>query len=70
MQDVYKNIKEYNPHRKREVLIAFNDMIADMISNKKFNQIFNYYYLIEEEHQRFLLYISGILNSQYQKMLG
>ena len=37
MQDVYKNIKEYNPDRKHEVLIVFDDMIADMIINKKLN---------------------------------
>ena len=33
MQDVYKNIEEYNPSRKCHVLIVFDDMIADMISN-------------------------------------
>ena len=37
MKDVYKNIKEYNPGKKRKVLIVFDDMIADMISNKKLN---------------------------------
>ena len=35
MQDVYKNIEEYNPGKKRKVLILFDDMIAYMISNKK-----------------------------------
>ena len=35
MQDVYKNIKEYNTKRKCNVLIVFHDIIADMISNKK-----------------------------------
>ena len=39
MQDVYKNIEERNPERKCKVLIAFDDMIADMISNKELNQI-------------------------------
>ena len=39
MQNVYKNIEEYNPTRKCNVLIVFDDMIADMISNKKLNQI-------------------------------
>ena len=39
MQDVYKNIEDYNPDKKRKVLIIFNDMIADMISNKKLNPI-------------------------------
>ena len=35
MQDVYKNIEEYNPSRKCNVSIISNDTIADMISNKK-----------------------------------
>ena len=34
MQDVYKNIEDYNPIKKRKVLINFDDMIADMINNK------------------------------------
>ena len=38
MQDVYNNIEEYNPDRKRKILIVFDYMIADMISNKKLNQ--------------------------------
>ena len=39
MQDVYKNIEEYNPIKKRKVLIVFDDMIADMINNNKLNPI-------------------------------
>ena len=38
MQDVYKN-KDYNPIKKRKVLIIFDDMIADMINNNKLNPI-------------------------------
>ena len=41
MQDVYKNIGEYNPGRKREVLIVFEDTIATMISNKNLKQTVN-----------------------------
>ena len=37
MDDVYKNIEEYNPNNKRKILIVFDDMIADMLSNKKLN---------------------------------
>ena len=33
MQDVYKNIEDYNPIKKRKILIVFDDMIADMINN-------------------------------------
>ena len=35
MQDVFKNIEEYNPRKNRNVLIVFDDMIADMINNEK-----------------------------------
>ena len=39
MQDVYKNIEDYNLIKKRKVLIVFDDMIADMINNNKLNPI-------------------------------
>ena len=39
MQDVYKNIEDYNPVNKRKVLIVFDDMIADMFNNNKLNPI-------------------------------
>ena len=39
MDDIYKNIEEYNLNKKRKVLIVFDDMIADMLSNKNFNPI-------------------------------
>ena len=39
MDDIYKNFEEYNPNKKRKILIAFDDMIADMVSNKKINPI-------------------------------
>ena len=35
MQDVYKNIDEYNTDKERKILIVFNDMIADMTNSKK-----------------------------------
>ena len=34
MDDIYKNIEEYNPNKKRKILIVFDDMIAHMLSNK------------------------------------
>ena len=39
MQDVHKNIEEYNIGKKRKVLIVFDDMIADMINNKDLNPL-------------------------------
>ena len=39
MDDVYNNIDDYNPSRKRKILIVFDDMIADIMTNKKFQAI-------------------------------
>ena len=36
MDNVYENINDYNPSRKRKVVIVFNDMIADIMANKRF----------------------------------
>ena len=35
----YKNINYYNPDKENKILIGFDDMIADMINNKKLNSI-------------------------------
>ena len=39
MDNIYKNIEKYKPNKKRKILTAFDDMIADMFSNKKLNPI-------------------------------
>ena len=39
MDDIYQNINDYNPSRKRKILIVFDDMIADIMTNKKFQAI-------------------------------
>ena len=39
MQDIYKNIDEYNEDKEHKILIVFDDMIACMINNKKLNSI-------------------------------
>ena len=39
MDNVYNNIDDYNPKRKRKILIAFDDMISDIMTNKKFKAI-------------------------------
>ena len=35
MDDVYNNIEKYNPESEKKVLIVVDDMIPDMINNKK-----------------------------------
>ena len=37
MNDIYKNIEDYDPNEKRKTLVVFDDMITDMLSIKKFN---------------------------------
>ena len=39
MEEVYENIGNYNPNRKRKILIVFDDMIADIMTNKKFQSL-------------------------------
>ena len=39
MDDVYKNTDDYNPKRKRKILIVFDDMITDIMTNKRFQAI-------------------------------
>ena len=39
MDDIYKNVEDYNPNKKRQILIVFDDMIAHMFSNKKVSPI-------------------------------
>ena len=39
MDDVYENIHDYNLNRKRKILIIFDDMIADIMTNKRFQAI-------------------------------
>ena len=38
MDDIYKNIEEYNPKKKRKMLIVFDDMITDLLSKKNLIQ--------------------------------
>ena len=39
MNDVYENIDNCNPNKKRNILISFDDMIADIMNNQKFQAI-------------------------------
>ena len=39
MYDVYKSTDNYDPNKENKILIVFDDMIADIISNKKLNSI-------------------------------
>ena len=39
MDDIYKNVEDYNPNKKRKILIVLDDMIVDMRINKKLNPV-------------------------------
>ena len=39
MNDVYENIHDYNSNKNRKILIVFDDIIADIMANKKFQSI-------------------------------
>ena len=41
MDDIYKNIEEYNPTKRREILRVFDDMTGDMLGNSKLNSKVN-----------------------------
>ena len=64
MQSVYKNIEDYNSRRKSNVLTAFDDIIADTISNKKLSPIVSELF-IKEINLNFLLFLSHNLISEY-----
>ena len=69
MDDIYKNIEEYNPIKKRKILIAFDDTIADMLSNKKKLTQWQMSYLSEVERQAFLIFLIHNLILLSQKIL-
>ena len=39
MDDIHKNIEGHNPNKKWKILVVFNDMIADMLNDKRINLI-------------------------------
>ena len=39
IDDIYKNIEEYNPNKNRKISLLFDGMVVDMLSNKKINPI-------------------------------
>ena len=60
MQDVYKNIDEYNVDKEHKILIVFNDMIADMINNKKINLIITKLFIRDRKLNISLVFITQL----------
>ena len=63
MQNVYKNIEDYNLDKKRKVLIIFVDMIADIIINEKLNPIVTEFFI---RGRRLNIYIVFITQSYFR----
>ena len=69
MDNIYKNIEEYNPNQKHKILIVFDDMVADIISNKKLNSLVSELFIRRRE-LKFLQFLSLSHILRYQKMLN
>ena len=58
IDDVYENLEDYNPTKKRRALIVFDDMIADMKCNKKLSPVVTELFLRERKFNISLVFIS------------
>ena len=58
MDDIYENIDDYNPSRKRKILIVFDDMIADIMTNKKFHTIIKELFIRSRKLNTSLVFIT------------
>ena len=67
MQDVYKNIEEYNIGKKRKILIVFDDMIAHMINNERLNPMVTGLFI---RGRKLNILIAKLIHFKCQKMLN
>ena len=58
LDDIYKNIEEYNPNKKHKILIVFNDMTVDKLSNKKIDPIVTELFIRGRKLNIFLVFIT------------
>ena len=70
MINIYKNIEEYNPNKKQNILIVFDDMIADMPINKKLNQIVTDLFIRGKKLNISLVFILFGCSKKYQTKLN
>ena len=61
MDDVYENIHDYNPSRKRKILIFLDDMIADIMKNKKFQALIKELFIKSLKNKYFTCFYYSIL---------
>ena len=69
MHDVYKNIDEYNPNKENNILIVFDDMIADMIHNKKLNSVITELFIRGRKLNTSFVFLCNH-TLRFQKLLG
>ena len=58
MRDVHIHIDEYNPDPENKTLIGFDDMIADMINNRKLDSIVTKLFIRGRKLNIFLIFIT------------
>ena len=69
MDNIYQNIEEYYPVKKQNILIVFNDMIADIHSNKNLNSIITKLFIRVRKRKISLVFAYNLI-LLYQKVLG
>ena len=62
MHNVNKNINYYNPDKENKILIVFDDMIADMIHNKKLDSVVTELFIRGRKLNKFLVFYSKMLD--------
>ena len=62
MDDVFENINDYNPSRKRKILIVFDDMIEDIRTNKQFQTITKELFIRPRKLNNLLVFITQSLS--------
>ena len=68
MDGIYKNIEEYNPNKNRKILIVFDDIIADILSNKKLNPVVTELFIRGRKLNISLVFITHLI-LLFQKIL-
>ena len=58
VDDIHKDIEEYNQNEKRKMLIEFDDMIVDMLSDKKLNPVVTELFIRGKQLQVSLVFIT------------
>ena len=70
MKDIDRNIDKYNVDKEHKILIVFDDMIADMINNKKLNSIVTELFIRGRKLNISIVFITQPYSKRFQKMLG